>query len=78
MLFAVRAPSREEEEDESAPDEDAACTSRPDVKARSPAPVRIMLRTAGSWERRVKISRRVSHMLEFCEFRGIEWFLRLV
>ena len=37
--------------------------SRPAVKARSPALVRTMARTLGSWERRWKICDMLSHIL---------------
>ena len=42
---------------------EAACTSRPAVKARGPAPVRRMVRIWGLWERVVKILWRLSHIL---------------
>jgi hypothetical protein len=38
-------------------------TSKPAVKARSPAPVRTMERTLGSWESLMKILERLCHML---------------
>lgn len=38
-------------------------TSRPAVKARSPAPVRITARTEGSCESFLKMAERLSHML---------------
>lgn len=41
-------------------------TSRPAVKARSPALVRTMARTFGSWERRWKICDMLSHILGGC------------
>jgi hypothetical protein len=41
-------------------------TSRPAVKARSPAPVRTTERMLGSWERELKILARLSHILEVC------------
>ena len=50
--FCARAPSL-----------DAAWTSRPAVKARSPAPVRMTARTLGSWESWRKMEERLSHML---------------
>jgi hypothetical protein len=40
--------------------------SRPAVKARSPALVRTMARTLGSWERRWKICDMLSHILGGC------------
>ena len=41
-------------------------TSSPAVKARSPALVRTMARTLGSWERRWKICDMLSHILGGC------------
>lgn len=46
-----------------APPVEAACTSRPAVKARGPVEVRRMLRTAGEEERRVIIVERFCHIL---------------
>jgi len=61
--FAVRAGSVEVRVMEPW---DAALTSRPAVKARSPAPVRITERMSGSWERRRKTAERLSHILGRC------------
>lgn len=60
---ALRAGSSGVGEGARIPDCEAACTSRPAVKARGPAPVRRMVRTAGSVERRVKMRERLSHIL---------------
>jgi hypothetical protein len=62
--FALRAPSWDPLS-ESVPS-DAACTSSPAVKARSPAPVRRTARTFGSWESFLKIADMLSHILGFC------------
>jgi hypothetical protein len=41
------------------------CTSKPAVKARSPAPVRITARTLGSWDSFLKIAEILSHILKY-------------
>jgi hypothetical protein len=41
------------------------CTSKPAVKARSPAPVRITARTLGSWDSFLKIAEMLSHILKY-------------
>jgi hypothetical protein len=65
---AVRATSVADSGDwDRAPEpEDAACTSRPAVKAR-PAPVRRMVRTDGSVDSAVKIWERECHILVWGE-----------
>lgn len=63
--FALRAVSWvATSEEDKGPDSEAAVTSRPAVKARSPAPVRTTARTEGSWESWRKMAERLSHMLD--------------
>lgn len=61
---AERAGSVSLEDWERGPEEEAAVTSRPAVKARGPAPVRRMARMEGEWERVRKILERLCHILE--------------